>query len=229
MAIVKTEHGEIRFSTTNELLWWRTDTFTQKEPETLSWINSMKVGDTLCDIGANIGLYSLFAAKRGIKVFAFEPEALNFAELCRNISLNQATQISPFNIALSDKQGLINFKMSNPYAGAANHKVEQVSTYSNKEELKQNVYGESLDNMITNYGLPCPNHIKIDVDGLEYEIVKGLKETLKNSSLKSVLIEIDENLANHKEIITRIESAGFKIRFKTDLSFKINNYIFERA
>ena len=225
---LRTTAGVVKFNCSNELLWWRVDSFQEKEPDTIQWIENMQAGEVFCDIGANIGLYSMFAAKKGLKVISFEPEALNYAELCRNIALNQFHQVSPFNIAVSDKTGLISFKISNPYAGAANHQVEQLNGFSAKQEPKQTVQGESFDNLVSRYGLPCPTHIKIDVDGLEYEIIKGLKETLQNTTLKSILIEIEENLAHSNEIVKEIISAGFILKNKTDYPYKINNYIFAR-
>ena len=71
---------------------WRAGHYDDKEPDTLDWIDThFKPGDTVFDIGANIGQYSLYAAKRlnhDIAILAFEPEALNFAKLNRNIVLN---------------------------------------------------------------------------------------------------------------------------------------------
>ena len=58
-----------------------------KEPETLNWISSFDPGDNLLDIGANIGIYSPFAAARNHKVISLEPDALNYALLNLNIIL----------------------------------------------------------------------------------------------------------------------------------------------
>ena len=59
---------EYIFSCPNSLIQWRAETFFTKEPETIEWINTFKSDETLFDVGANIGLYSIYAAQRGIKV-----------------------------------------------------------------------------------------------------------------------------------------------------------------
>src|SRR4029077_1974122 len=68
---------------------WRVDTLFEKEPITIEWISNFKSDDVLVDVGANVGMYTVWAAKtRGVRVFAFEPEAQNFALLNRNIFFN---------------------------------------------------------------------------------------------------------------------------------------------
>ena len=59
------------------------------ERETLRWINDMKPGSTLVDVGANVGMYSIFAATRGVEVIAIEPEATNYSTLVTNIRANR--------------------------------------------------------------------------------------------------------------------------------------------
>ena len=58
---------------------YRASTFSSKEPETIDWIDDFERSDNLLDIGANIGLYSLYAASKGNNVRSLEPDALNFA------------------------------------------------------------------------------------------------------------------------------------------------------
>jgi len=68
------------------------DTFSTKEPETLEWIDKIPQGSVIWDVGANIGLYTCYAAKaRGCRVFAFEPSVFNLELLARNIFLNELT------------------------------------------------------------------------------------------------------------------------------------------
>ena len=68
-----------------ELSRQRAYLFDTKEPETLKWINRFEKEDTLLDIGANIGVYSIYAALKKIKVIAIEPDSLNYALLNINI------------------------------------------------------------------------------------------------------------------------------------------------
>ncbi len=83
-------HGlEMRFAATNWINRFRAETFSSKEPETLEWIDGMPPGSVLWDIGANVGLYSCYAAAaRGCRVVSFEPSLFNLEMLARNVYLN---------------------------------------------------------------------------------------------------------------------------------------------
>jgi hypothetical protein len=79
---------DMTFFTPNGATLWRVESLFSKEPDTIEWIGGFAEGDTLLDIGANVGMYSIFAARtRGARVFAFEPESQNYAILNRNIHL----------------------------------------------------------------------------------------------------------------------------------------------
>lgn len=76
--VINHNHVSLTFSTPNPLNIYRVKTFSSKEPETLEWIERMPIGSIFWDIGANIGLYSCYAAKkRGCRVFCFEPSVFN--------------------------------------------------------------------------------------------------------------------------------------------------------
>ena len=84
---VKYQGHKIRFSTPNMVTFLRAQHLLDKEPITIEWILGFTPGDVLIDVGANVGTYSMFAAvMRDAKVYAFEPEAQNFALLNRNIA-----------------------------------------------------------------------------------------------------------------------------------------------
>lgn len=225
---VNTKYGYLKFSCPNELIWWRVNTFHKKEPETLDWIDSMGKDDVLFDIGANIGLYSLYAAKRGLKVFSFEPEALNYAELTKNVFLNKLSNIKPINFALCSSEQFVSFKTSSSSAGTANQESDLTSA-DGKFEFTQTTFGTSLDSLLSKHSYPVPQYVKIDVDGPELDIVRGMVNTLRRPELKSVLIEIDERLEESKEILNLMMGAGFQIKLKTNFEYKVNNYIFSKA
>ena len=84
----KVEHQgvELTFAEPNDINNYRIGTFSTKEPETLEWIDEIPQGSVLWDIGANIGLYTCYAAKaRGCRVFAFEPSVFNLELLARSL------------------------------------------------------------------------------------------------------------------------------------------------
>jgi hypothetical protein len=89
------EHADQRvvYLTPNTRALWRVETLFSKEPDTIEWIASFAPDEVLADIGANVGMYTIWAAKtRGTRVFAFEPEAQNYALLNCNIHANGLDQ-----------------------------------------------------------------------------------------------------------------------------------------
>jgi hypothetical protein len=86
----KTKHGPIQFFCPGELPVWRAENLLTREPETIEWIDGFEEDSVLWDIGANIGIFSLYANLRhGISVLAFEPAAPNYYVLNKNIEINR--------------------------------------------------------------------------------------------------------------------------------------------
>ena len=107
------------FAVPNSLSNYRADSFSTKEPETLEWIDSMPDGSVVWDIGANVGIYSCYAAKhRNCRVFAFEPSVFNLELLARNIFLNELTErVTIVPLPLSDKLSLNGLNMTSTVLG----------------------------------------------------------------------------------------------------------------
>ncbi len=218
---------------------WRYETFFTKEPETIEWMNSFKKGDTVFDIGANAGLYSLYAAKRGCRVLAFEPESLNFSLLNKNIHVNHLDDlILGLNIAFSDKDGIDYLYIPKFQSGQALNNFGEARDWQDKHfepDFKQSVISFMLDSFLEKYPQFFPNHIKVDVDGLEAKIISNGQRTLKSKILKSLLIEINEESEEDAEAVKVIESCGLKLKhrkhsgmFETGEFSKIYNYVFIR-
>lgn len=206
-----------------------------KEPETVAWMEEfLKEDDVLWDIGANVGAYSLVAAtflNKHIQVYAFEPSFLNYAQLCRNIALNQLGDvITPFNVALSDQTSLEEFNYQNFIVGGAMHTIaSKTGTETFKAVFKQKIMGLSIDEMIKLYQLPVPNLIKLDVDGVEFRILKGAYQTLSNNKVRSILVEIDED--KDQNMIAYLTGLKFTIhaRFpQGDGHQQLSNVVFKR-
>ena len=234
----------------SEIEKYRASTYVSKEPETLDWIERyFGQGDVMYDVGANIGLYSLFAAKHlggNCKIFAFEPEALNYAKLNTNIYLNKLTgSIVPCCLALTDKIQFDNFYLnpnnfgevaSDSYlmAGSALHSFGVAEDYRNDSFHPfhiQGMLGVSLDHLWKVWGIDFPNHIKIDVDGIEEKIVEGGLETLSDRRLKSVLIEVSSDEIESSPIIQKLSSEGFErvMDFELHSSVSLKGTDFENS
>lgn len=206
----------ITLGVSSETEKYRADTYESKEPETLDWLDAnLRDGDVLYDIGANIGVYSLYAAKRkpGCRVYAFEPAGQNFARLLRNVSLNGLDGVIPCNMPLSDAQAFALFFVSDLEAGSAFHNLgaENAGKRSAGPSLRQGALAVSVDALVSDFGLPSPNLIKLDVDGLEDKIVAGAAKILRSPSLRGVLVEVTrggEDTAVSVE--AALAAAGFK-------------------
>ncbi|KAB8036811.1 FkbM family methyltransferase [Silvanigrella paludirubra] len=213
----------------NMICMWRANTFYSKEPETLNWISSIKKGEIFYDVGANIGLYSLYAAKMGVKVFSFEPVASNYWLLNKNTFLNsiKSENMKCYNLALSSEDTFGFIDLSSNEEGSAMHSIDlNVSNNS----FRQGVYLSKLDTLINVYGFPVPNYLKIDVDGVENKIITGAESLLSNKNLKSILIELDASIEVDLELKNKILSYGFKLKpsYPGQHVGIVMNYIFTR-
>lgn len=184
------------FSTPNALNKYRADTFSSKEPETLEWIDLMSKDSVFWDIGANVGLYSCYAAKKcGARVFSFEPSVFNLELLGRNIFLNKLTDlVTIIPLPLAEKLGVSKLNMTTTQWGGA------LSTFGYDyghdglpmEKLFEfSTIGLSMTDAIRILQIPAPNYIKMDVDGIEHLILKGGLDVL--SGVDGVLIEINDH------------------------------------
>jgi len=226
---IKISHNHINFVITkpNTLCEWRAKTFSSKEPETLSWIDSFVKDSIFWDIGANIGLYSIYSNKKNnCKVWAFEPSVFNIEILARNIFINDLSEsITIIPIPLNDKISTSTLNMTSLEWGGA------LSTFGNNfgwdgkkinEAFKFKTVGISMDNMHELLNIPLPNYIKIDVDGLEHFILKGGKRILKY--VDEVLIEINDDFDQQsKQSFKLLSNAGLNLKHKLHSEYIENN------
>ena len=196
---------------------YRAKTFERKEPETLTWISSFDPADNLLDIGANIGIYTLFAAARNHNVISLEPDALNYALLNLNIRLNDfCSKVIPYSIAAHNITKYSSFSVRSCQWGGALNSFDTLENLevSNQSVHTQGVYGVSLDTFLDDIEFQ-PNHIKIDVDGNENLILRGASQTLLSPNLKSILIELDESSSDYTESLGLILQSGFFLHEKS--------------
>jgi FkbM family methyltransferase len=212
----KTNFGTITFFCPGKLPELRAQTLLTKEPGTLKWIETFENTETLWDIGANVGVYSLYAGIKGHTVLSFEPSPANYYLLSRNIEINKLdNNILAYCIAFNDITKLDTFFMANTkLGGSLNSFGEAIDWQGNSyiPLLKQAMVGYSVDDFVRYFNPPFPNHIKLDVDGIEGKIVKGAKETLGDNRLKSVLVELDTERQKYvQEISMLLEGSGLKL------------------
>ena len=191
---------------------WRAETLYTKEPETICWLESFSDGQTLFDVGSNVGVYALYMAHLYLdaKIYAFEPHKANFIRLVENAALNEFTNIYTYLLAISNVETKEMFYEPDNKAGSTGGQIGQsVNEYGSQFQVvsKRMVFTISLDEFCALHKL-TPHHIKIDVDGQESKIVEGMQGILKGKSLQSVLIEINNN---RDYIMKTFLDAGFSI------------------
>ena len=209
---------ELTFVVPNAISHYRIDTFSTKEPETLEWIEGIPQGSVLWDIGANIGLYTCYAAKaRGCRVFSFEPSVFNLELLARNIFLNGLTdQTTIIPIPLSDALAFSTLNMGTTEWGGAMSTFDK--DYGHDGQALDRTFefptvGISMVDAVELLRIPKPDYIKMDVDGIEHLILKGGATVLWD--IQGILIEINEEFEKQSEDSTRyLVDAGLVLKEK---------------
>lgn len=210
------EHEGVKmvFATPTTFTLGRVQTIYEKEPWTLDWIAGFAPGDVLVDCGANVGMYTIWAAAtRQARVYAFEPEAQNYALLNRNILLNGLSdRVTAFCMGLSDEAGLTMLHIADLRAGGSCHAVGEALDYKHEPlqaVFRQGCVSAALDELVKSGEVPVPAHIKIDVDGFEPKVIAGARSTLADRKVKSLLIETNQNLAAHRDMVKELNALGF--------------------
>lgn len=205
----------IEYLTPSTVLKWRVDTLFTKEPCTLEWIATFQAADVLVDVGANVGMYTVWAAKtRGVKVYAFEPEAQNYALLNRNLVHNGLDgRVKAFCLALSDAAGFGELHLATLEAGGSLHSYGERVDFNRQPvtpKFSQGCVSARLDDLVRDGVIPVPTHLKLDVDGFEPKVIAGARELLRDERLKSVLVEVNHNLADHRAMVDELGRLGFR-------------------
>ena len=221
---IKINNKNVSLFTPSQVTKWRVDTFYKKEPETLEWIDEFEKDKNILfwDIGANIGLYSIYASVKNekTKTIAFEPSTANLNILSRNISKNKLeNNINIFQLPLTEEDIKFNFMNEKTFdeGGALNAFGVDYDYKGNKfiPETRYKILGVSINYILKNNILEVPNYIKIDVDGIEHLILKGARDYLSDKKIKSILLELDTSFSKKFEMVKKIlEESGFKLKDK---------------
>lgn len=152
--------------------------FREYEPEEMRMASRLiRDGDTILDIGANIGWFSLSQSKqkRNLVIHAFEPVKPTYEYLVANIKLNGIKSIKPHNIGLSNKEEVTDFFFYSAGSGNASNRLMDPS----RENVKVQCKLELMDKVVHQESLQRVDFIKCDVEGAEYFAFLGGSETIK--------------------------------------------------
>jgi len=224
IATVQTPQGPLLCRAGHGRLLWRARTFYTEEPITIAWLDRLTPQDVYWDIGANVGMYAIYAAKfRGCRTFAFEPESQNYALLVDNIVMNgvaenclpaiiavaQHAEVSKLRVRYVTKGGAFNMFQA-AGGGDVPDSFQAAQSYEQHHGFEQLVFGCSVDELVRTYGLPAPTFIKLDVDGLEPRIIAGALETIRAGSVRSILVELNTKSAADMAIPGILAEHGFR-------------------
>jgi FkbM family methyltransferase len=222
---IKGRGETIRFITPTPLLQARANSALSKEPDTIAWIESFEPGEIFWDIGANVGVFSLYAAmRRGVRVLAFEPFADNYMVLCKNIDINSlGERITPYCVALAGntKLGLLN--LASRDMGTSLHQFGdrgETSRYwkGGSSTVAQGMLGYTIDDFIRQFQPAFPTRLKLDVDGLEWQILEGAKHTLGDLRLRSIMVELSiDDQVERDRAIAWLSKAGLELVGQGDM------------
>ena len=178
---------------------------------------SVMPNSVVVDVGANIGAFSIFAARCARQVFALEPEPENFCLLCYNIELNSLKNLTPLRIAITNKKGKHDF-----YIAEKQHSGSH-SFFLRQYEKKIEVETLSIKDFIEKEALPKIHFLKLDCEGSEDKIIKDLSwETAKK--IEQIALEFHHfGDYSAEDMMRRLTMLAFDVR-----SGKKKDYIFAR-
>jgi FkbM family methyltransferase len=164
----------------------------------------LKDKQVVVDIGANIGYYALIEAKAGALVYAIEPVPTNFKRLTHNAEINQYKNIKPYQLAIGDKNTILQMKLTDK--SNLHHITDK------KTDNTIDVEVLTLDTFLKDK--KTPDIVRMDVEGYEYQIIKGMPKTLKKMKPGSWLFIEIHNIPNKQELFDILSEAGFVVKRK---------------
>jgi len=208
-----------KMSLSDPVSLWRAETFWFKEPETIEWLkffgnieNSHSI--TLVDVGANIGVYTLYwcSLNRNLRAIAIEPFDENYKLLVSNLSMNDFTdQVKFFKQPLSSQKKYGIYVISDKRPGSSSFKFnsEDIQDLGNSKLIESSTLDILLNKVVGQ------KILKIDVDGNDFDILQGAEESLTDKDIVSVLIESPE--------VQQYEIENFLTRFDFKPDYRFNN------
>jgi FkbM family methyltransferase len=177
---------------------------------------AVRSGDTVWDVGANVGVYAAqFAESGAANVVCFEPAPAAVAALHQRFPQASAganpVRIVP--IALADRRGTATFS-------ADGTSPDNQIGVSDGTRPTVEIQVRSADEALIEFALPSPNVIKIDVEGYELEVIDGLSRLLSSKELRSVFVEVHFSLLHNRKldeapaaILQTLRQHGFRVHW----------------
>jgi FkbM family methyltransferase len=198
-------------------------------------LSFLQPGSVFFDIGANIGIYSLSAARLGSRVFAFEPNPRVFPDLQNNIQLNNGLKIETFNCACSEMDGEVSFTIAVDSAYSSLHATAYNSEIWEFRQAEQvTVPSKKADTLVNELNIDTVDLCKIDVEGGELNVLLGMQKTLEQQRVKALQVEINEDTCQgsgyqRQDIVNLLNKYGYLMDYTSQENFnniKYGNFFF---
>jgi len=187
-----------------------------EEHETKIFKELVKAGMNIIDIGANIGYYTLIAAKlvgESGRVYAFEPDLTNYELLVKNIKINGYANVFPFQKAVSNKNGKAKFFIAEDSFGNHSFSKSNISEKAKFTEVRTIALDDFFENTIKDTKI---DFIKMDIQGAEGLAIEGMKNILRNNNVKIFMEFWLKGLKNcgtdPMKLLKDLQECGFRIR-----------------
>ena len=215
---VRRDSGVYRFDCNSYTEFKRAATLFQKEEGTIAWLREvLHPGDAFCDVGANIGLYSVVAGDLvgdSGEVAAFEPHPANTMSLMQNIALNGlAGRAKVISAALSDSTGFFDFNIREAIAGSSMSQLGQTIDGNGEAfvpVLRECKAAFTLDDLVAAGTVRSPDAVKIDVDGNELLVLAGMKGVL-GSDARPRSVQVEVNHRYEAELDDFMQGLGYHL------------------
>ena len=185
-----------------------------REPLHVKWMHELLKPDMrVVDIGANLGYYALMEAKLVKKVYGIEPNPETFKYLKRSVKLNKLKNVKLLNMAIGDKKDILPFFVSESWNWSRFLDKEKTGK-DIKKEIKVKV--DKLDNLFIKQKIDL---VRMDVEGYEINIIKGMEKIIKNSPELIIVLEFHSNQFNYEEkveFIDLLKNFGFRIKYMAE-------------
>lgn len=207
--VIDTPAGSLSFVLLGKTAGGRATSLLRKQPATIEWIDSFRPSSVFWDVGANIGVYTLYAALRGARVVAFEPAAVNYFLLAANCEANgMSGHVDCLPLGLGGTKAITRFEVSQFESAKS---FSSSGTDTGQGRGRQAALILSIDQLIEEYELVCPNYIKIDAPGMTEAIVSGGARTLQRPDVRELHIEIREHSKAGQRIVEGLARSGLVV------------------
>ncbi|CAN1556681.1 fkbM_fam, methyltransferase, FkbM family [Spirosomataceae bacterium] len=203
--------GERLFACKNNVEYYRVNNYGDEEMALGAFMFLLREDDIVWDIGASVGLFSIYSAPLVSKVISFEPDREIYERLLKNIALNRfEDKINALQIGLSTEAGLVS--LSSDGLNGNSPSISNLGRHQGQIMVEVN----SIDNLIKS-GLHWPSVLKIDIEGAEILALKGAQDLLKsNAAPRLIFIEIHPDFliyfeSHESEVLDLITSNNYLI------------------